>query len=68
MPSGIGSSYKGYESRGKHLATGSEYPDSPCGSGDHKNYVYRIKDITCPACKQIMLDRAKRIIKIIGAE
>ncbi len=52
MPKGIGMDWKGYPSKGIHLSTGSEYPDSPCGSGGP--FVRRIEDVTCPACLAII--------------
>lgn len=58
MPSGIGKSYGRYPSMGKHLSEGSDYPDSPCGSGS--DLVYRIEDVTCPACLSIIIERGKQ--------
>ena len=65
MVSGIGMEYKGQPSTGKHLSTGHEYPDSPCGSGDHDNFVYELSKVTCPACKAVLKDNAKATLKAL---
>ena len=60
MPSGIGTPFKGKSSQGKHLSTGSEYPDSPCGAGS--NLVETIEEVTCPACIARLRADAKEML------
>jgi len=50
----------------KHLSTGSEYPDSPCGSGDHKNFVYDLSEVTCPKCKRELFEAALTTLDILN--
>ncbi len=59
MPKGIGMDWKGYPSRGIHLSTGDEFPDSPCGAG--RPSVSDIEDVTCPAVSRSLSMKGRRL-------
>jgi len=48
------------QATGKHLSTGCEYPDSPCGFTDQ--LVYKVEEVTCPECKRILIEAAKQTL------
>jgi hypothetical protein len=54
------------QAKGKHLSTGSEYPDSPCGFTDR--LVYRVEEVTCPECKRILIKSAKQTLALLEKE